>query len=609
MKNWPLFAIISIVAVSASFAKAEGPLRPRTALAFKYNYQPSFIPLATEKVWGLDPDELNPHRSRWVLQRQTDLVGLQSKKLADGRFGVTAIGIAAAAKSYMRPQGEWYRPLSEFPCTEKPVDWFATEDGTKKAVETAAILWRDLMSGRRMNLEVQLDGISATTSEIALLLARHLFQTWLRQLDETWRTTSYAEVRRDEWKLYAELAKATQACPKPKGVARAVPWVKMMEPVPTGGPPKLLVRAPARRWSGLYSVRLNLTIGTQKLNGQFLLDSSAPVSIVSPAWLENQGFLPIWTQIQGGRAERVAGVLWSHSGLARRGIVETVEMSGVSLPLREFLLYDTDFFNPPENVASCCDGVLGMDFLSNYVVEFSPGPPAEIKLWERANYHLPDQGYIWTELAAERREFKGLVSSCGLFSARSELKGVRWNTASTAAVQVHTPYKTTVKKAPVWKLSCDGGVLASELKVGLPKFVTNGSGLDAKSPATDIGMGLLSRGSFVFDLPHGRIWLSPESSGAHIPENRSGLSLKYVLKKGDRVLIVDRIQRGTPAEALSKAGLKVGMELTQVNSRPADELDQWEIEQILSGAHGEQVTFRWDTASGTKIAPLSVSGS
>ena len=40
-------------------------------------YQASSEPLTTEKVWGLDPLENNPHRQRWLLDRKVDLVGLR----------------------------------------------------------------------------------------------------------------------------------------------------------------------------------------------------------------------------------------------------------------------------------------------------------------------------------------------------------------------------------------------------------------------------------------------------------------------------------------------------------------------------------------------------
>ena len=60
---------------------------------------------------------------------------------------------------------------------------------------------------------------------------------------------------------------------------------------------------------------------------------------------------------------------------------------------RNSALFDSEFFAPPENPSSCCDGVLGADFLRRYVVEAcTPGPPAEIKLWPAENFRVHGHG-------------------------------------------------------------------------------------------------------------------------------------------------------------------------------------------------------------------------
>ena len=109
----------------------------------------------------------------------------------------------------------------------------------------------------------------------------------------------------------------------------------MMEPV-SADTAKVLVRAPARRWNGLFSVRLNVLIGLKRLSGQFLVDSGAGKSVISPKWLESQGVLPVLVQSPDTRLQRVN---WSGgSGLATQAVVDGVDMSGFELSLRDFLL-------------------------------------------------------------------------------------------------------------------------------------------------------------------------------------------------------------------------------------------------------------------------------
>jgi hypothetical protein len=48
------------------------------------------------------------------------------------------------------------------------------------------------------------------------------------------------------------------------------------------------------------------------------------------------------------------------------------------------------------------------------------------------------------------------------------------------------------------------------------------------------------------------------------------------------------------------------MTITQVDSKPSEEIDQWEVNQRLAGAYGDQVTLQWKTKKGLRVAPLKV---
>jgi S1-C subfamily serine protease len=124
----------------------------------------------------------------------------------------------------------------------------------------------------------------------------------------------------------------------------------------------------------------------------------------------------------------------------------------------------------------------------------------------------------------------------------------------------------------------------------------------------DIGMPLLQLSrSVTFDLPHGRLWFSkdlPIRDG--FKSNHSGLKLTYGLNLGDRVLKVSKVDQKSPSQFLWLAGVRVGTVITQIDSIPAEDLDQWEVDLRLSGYFGETVTLEWSTKTGLKVAPIKV---
>ncbi|MCM2321985.1 MAG: hypothetical protein NDJ90_01850, partial [Oligoflexia bacterium] len=281
-------------------------------------YESVLEPLTTEKVWTLDPEELNPHRQRWVLHRQVRLKGLEARKLGAERFGVRAKVLESVTRGYVRGDGPWYRPFSEFPCGEEQA-WFATKEGAREALEAGAAAWSELLKRELVTLDLRLERIAEKSGPNAVRFALVAYEDWLRRLEGEWRGELKARIRQSEWTRYREVGTDAGICAK-GGAARAaaqppvvVPsWENLMEPpgAPAqaqarSGPAKPLARTPARRWNGLYSVRLSVQVGTRSLTGQFLLDSTTYRSILNPAWLAMQGMLPVWIEIPGARPERV----------------------------------------------------------------------------------------------------------------------------------------------------------------------------------------------------------------------------------------------------------------------------------------------------------------
>jgi hypothetical protein len=592
-------------------------------LGLRYSYQLSLAPLSTERVWTLDPSQRNPHLQRWVISRRTSLVNLEAVAKKNGTYGVRAEGISTIVDAFVRAPGPWYRPWSDFPCTPEPNFWFSTQEGTKYAASIAGEHWQKFLKEQKVRLELVFERIIADSKELALERGDQAFQQWLRSIESLWRTKETKTIRNLEWKHYLSEAKAQKICPKKKTDKTTQPvWSTMMEP-PTGSvpaPDSVLARAPARLWGGLFTVRLNIDIGGRILNGRFLIDTMAPKSVISPDWLDSQGINPVWVGIPGASPQKVqwSGLWENEAGLARPAYVDKVEMSGLEIPMNEFLIYETEFFAPPNYVGSCCDGVLGTDFLRHFPMEFRSEGPIEIRVWPREDFRWTEET-PWIEV--NQTPSGDLMSSCWVQPSDDEgrskntllLPGVRWDTGEDDPLNIHVPWQSKAKqfKSNRWQIQCEGVTVSKNVPGFYPRPITGASAkgqLATQVPAVTLGIPVLtSSGSFIFDLPHGRLWLPPgKNPSKNFATNQSGLSLVYQLNRGDRELRVKSIRSHSPADSLIQAGLKVGMQITQIDSIPAEELDAWDVEQKLAGKYKEVITLQWKTKSGLKMAPFRV---
>lgn len=398
-----------------------------------------------------------------------------------------------------------------------------------------------------------------------------------------------------------------------------------MEPLPPaialGNP---MARGPSQRWAGLYSVRLNVIIAGRKLNGRFLIDTGIGRSVVSPEWLENQGIIGAWIAVPGESLVRIpwgAAETGEKGGLAPPVRVDQVEMGNTPLALRDFALYESIFFDAPEATGTCCDGVLGTDFLREAVVEFRPGPPAEVNLWAPAGFSLPEAEYDWFEVSLT--DVGEAQSSCSAQSTSAQVSGVRWDTGRESALDIHLPWQGFARRATQsWRLSCGPNAelaLASNVTASFPP--TRGPEsvqVREKFPGVSVGIGILGRSRFYLDLPHGRIWFPKNVGQIPIRANRSGLTLQYGMRpRGmteDRVLLVDAIRpelASVPGarEALRKLvqqGLTRGREITLINQDGVGGFNQWEINQKLAGADADALLIQWRMPQGLRLGRLPV---
>ncbi|MCM2279619.1 MAG: hypothetical protein NDJ89_16210 [Oligoflexia bacterium] len=606
-----------------------GPVSARAkALELTTAFELSQEPLSTEKIWNLDPEERNPHRQRWVLHRQVRLKGLEARALSAGSFGVRAGLLESLARGYLRPEGPWYRPWTEFPCTAEPQEWFAQQDGTRTAIEEGGKAWSKLLRKQLLALELKLERVRESSDSAAIRRALMIYEEWLKALEAEWREISRGELRRAEWRAYQEAAVRSGLCRQggvgrltAAGAVRPPRWEALMESPgagrpaasPTPPPWKPLVRAPARRWDGVFSVRLTVVIGAKSLTGQFLLDSAAPKSILSPAWLSSQGMLPALVEVPGAPLEKAR--LTGLSGLGPRGWVDHARLSGHELELTEFVIYDVDLFGPPKHLSSCCDGILGQDFLQKFVVELRPGPPAEVLLWPREGFRSPREGDIWAEASLgnevpeSRCEVRSEADPFGSAGSR-RFERVGWGTGVTEPLLAGAGAARVLegrKAVAGWSVECGSRIIARQvalhagLRAGPTARRRELTGVDLVA-----GIPFLARGPVVFDLPHGRIWFSQEAISSPVLDNRSGLETVFELRRGERRLIVRAIRPNSRAETLRKAGLRPGMLIEQLDSRLVEEMDQWEVDQRMAGAYGDEVTLQWSERKRAKIVPFKV---
>ncbi|MEK6579897.1 MAG: hypothetical protein AABZ55_11775, partial [Bdellovibrionota bacterium] len=455
-----LFFFFAVLGLSQmAFASAE--------LSLRYLYEDAPDRLTTEKIWVLDPAELNPHRQNWVLERQLELSGLRAIETQARRYTVQTTGIQSRNKGYYRGPGPWYQTPDKFGCEKIPVSWFTTEAGAQRALKTAKNIWETILKDHRVKLELALGSISESTPLAAQYQAWGAFEKWKAELDYEWRNTGKAQVRRDEWDSYWIEARVAQICKD--GLEKDSPqpaWESLMELPPLSTAvqlPQVVARAPARRWEGLFSIRAMVHVGGRKLSGQFLLDSTLRTSVISPSFLKSQG-VEVATLVEP--RSRPVRVNWSNGGGVGVPIqIDHLDISGLNPRLRRFFAVETELFSPPDSVSTCCDGILGADFFRNHVLEFRQEPLPVVLVWSRSGFWFDGP---WVEVSWSPEGYP--VSGCQVTRQDDKsgpvisLDSVRWDTASDSTVELNPELRKIPKDLNIrWKLQCPNLVIAADI--------------------------------------------------------------------------------------------------------------------------------------------------
>ncbi len=580
-------------------------------------YQFSHQALTTDQIGILDPTLSNPHRQLWVLIRDTQILETKIIAVAPQQYGVQILSLQVAAQGRQRGPGPWYVSDPSLLCPSlstflsQPFDSetslaYATQEGVQRTLARAAELWEELLRHHQIQLNGLLQSVTENSEKKALQKSETLFQRWLQRMNTHWNTLSILALQKETWKFYqteirtlcsglstvtAPSEETPEISPSSFLISGLQPWDQRMESPPpiSSHPPSSVVQTPIRLWKGLTSVHLEVQIQGKPLQGQFLIDSVAPFSILSPEWLNSKGIDPHWYPIE--RAP-LFPVTWSDRPpdpirLAPQVFVEKSRLSPHSLPgslsLSSFLLFPTPLFQSPEFIGSCCDGILGIDFLKLFPIEWVLTAPKGIRMWPRVGFQKSPP-YEWIEIHETSQG--DLRSSCLFHSAGTEFPvEIRWATGSSLSFKIDPPagsLTSQVFSKP--ELRCHS--TNPRLVISLPETLRIAQTLK-KRPLIQIGMPFLLSNHAIFDLPHGKLWLK---TPFHYPNARPPVELEYHLEKGERILRVKSIETTSP---FYRAGLRARFEITQLNEQNPADLDLWEVNQYLIHSRGAELTLQW----------------
>ena len=615
-------------------AQAGAPFR---ALPLQTSQETIAAPLSTDQAAVLEADILNGHRMAWLVDREVRLEGLHAESLPGSEaFRLGAKGVVAITRGYLRGAGSplYGRMDTEFSCareaqdTGAPDSWgrppFRTREGSEIALQAAMGVWQEVLNSKVTRLSLLLDNIRGTSADHALALGNLVFEQWRRELTAEWMQKAFKKARAAEWTYYLERSRAEGVCPLAKGksVQRRF-WSQALEPAQKAtfsegalsdgaAVRKRLARAPSRRWDGRYVVRATVDVLGRRMTGQFLIDSSASISLISPAFLQSQGINPVFASAKENNSRIFHWMGKRAAGQMVR--VTELELSSFRSTLSDFGMVELEHFTPPESVGVCCDGILGADFLMRETVGLAPARDFKsfsmLQVFESEKF-APPPGYAWLEMSAE--DGRLFSRDCSLVSGGKRFSGIRWNSSLGAEAKLRGAVPA-VKGSAGWSLECAGRTVAVGVEVG-----SGGMNEDPlpKGVEVDIGVPLLARGGVIFDASHGRLWFDEDAWAQRPITGDSGLQVFFDFAReadiaaaggkgvslGDRVLLVTALKKTAPAaRQLSELGVRPGTRILRIDGKPADEWDLWQVEQRLRGVGGTEVELEWQAREQGKVA-------
>ena len=175
-------------------------------------------PLTTEKVWTIDPSDLNPSQSLDSQARcRAERYSCDQASWRDWRL-LRSGGERTSRRPRLYPLGKltYFHPIGEFPCTSfepnEPESWFATFQGAEHGAIVGSKFWEDLLSENKVKLRRRLLHVRGEFPELAEKAARDIFVRWLADVDHEWREQSIEKTSQAEWDLYQESPKDAGIC-------------------------------------------------------------------------------------------------------------------------------------------------------------------------------------------------------------------------------------------------------------------------------------------------------------------------------------------------------------------------------------------------------------
>jgi len=244
------------------------------------------------------------------------------------------------------------------------------------------------------------------------------------------------------------------------------------------------------------------------------------------------------------------------------------------------------------------DGVLGLDFLSRYCVDFD---------WEAGRVTISDQhpppiaGHVDIPLISDNLGLPYLIADCGsarrlrmlvdtgfyravALSAKDESKvfpngwgkSIKSNTTT-----LHGETRGQLTRLP--RLAVDGLESTNLLcEVG-----------DSRAKTTCVGCGFLRRYHAIFDFPKNTLTLIPRAKPITDEEDMSGLDVR----RSNKVVLAYHVENGSPA---FRAGLRGGEIVLGVDGVDASRLRAEDIRARLKTGDGKIVRLRLKDGRGER---------
>lgn len=339
-----------------------------------------------------------------------------------------------------------------------------------------------------------------------------------------------------------------------------------------------------------------------EINGQgpfhFVFDTGA-VNVMTPATAERLGLGP-----KG--SVKATGTGGSQSvGTAK---VQTITLGGLSQSNQTFYVVDL-----PSTAGDGVqvDGLIGYEWLKQFPVKFDYDAN-ELTIYADKNPDLSKEGTaIPITLKGKTPLVDGNVDGIvGRFTLDTGSNGSL--TLSTPFIEAHDLVnfyhaKTKILSAigvggPVYALMArssklDLGGATVEKPVTFLSLQTKGTSTD-KDVAGNVGFGVLHRFNVVFDYPHSKLYLTPNTHWRE-PDlaDRSGLRLDAA----NGLLTVVYVAENSPASA---SGIQAGDHITAINGAEASTMSLTDVRTLLKGDIGTKVSFALERDGKTAILEL-----